>query len=60
MFDDLRESYKQTALEELGPNAAARVLWMKSVVPTIKNVEEVIPLMRGPPPEAVRAARCSC
>ena len=59
MFDDLRESYKQTALDELGPNAAARALWMKSVVPTIKNVEEVIPLMRGAPTGAVRAARLS-
>ena len=57
MFDDLRKSYKLAVLEKLGPDAAARVTWTKSAVPTIQNVEDVIPLMPDPRPEAVRAAR---
>ncbi len=42
MFNVLQHGYKLAILTELGPNAATRVIWTKSTIPTIQNVEEVI------------------
>ena len=57
MFDELQHGYKLAILTELGPNAAARVIWTKSTIPTIQNVEEVIELMSGARPDALRVVR---
>ena len=57
MFDELQHGYKLAILTELGPNAAARVIWTKSTIPTIQNVEEVIELMSGARPDALRVER---
>ncbi len=39
MFDVLQHGYKLAILTELGPDAAARVIWTKITIPTIQNVE---------------------
>ena len=59
MFDDLRGSYKLAVLKALGPDAAEHATWTKSAVPTIKNTDDVIPLMRDCRSDDVRATRLS-
>ncbi len=54
MFDVLQHGYKLAILTELGPDATGRVIWTKSTIPTIQNVEDVIELMHGPRSDTLR------